>query len=29
MSRISRVVVWQLMRNVSKDFELSMECVLS
>jgi hypothetical protein len=29
MSRISRMVVWQLMHDVSKDFELGMECVLS
>jgi len=29
VSRISGVVVWQLMRDVFEDFELSMECVLS
>jgi len=28
MSRISGVVVWQLMHDVSRDFELGMECVL-
>jgi hypothetical protein len=26
---ISKVVVWQLMCDVSRDFELGMECVLS
>jgi hypothetical protein len=29
VSRISGVVVWQFMRDVSGDFELGMECVLS
>ncbi len=29
MSRISGVVVWQLMYDVSRDFELGIECVLS
>jgi hypothetical protein len=29
VSRISRMVVWWLMRDVFEDFELSMECVLS
>jgi len=29
MSRISGVVVWQLMCDVSRDLELGMECVLS
>jgi hypothetical protein len=29
MSKICGLVVWQLMCDVSRDFELSMECVLS
>ncbi len=29
VSRIFGMVVWQLMRDVSRDFELGMECVLS
>jgi hypothetical protein len=29
VSRISRMVVWQLMHDVSRYFELGMECVLS
>jgi hypothetical protein len=29
VSRISGMVVWQLMHDVSKDFEWGMECVLS
>jgi hypothetical protein len=29
VSRIFELVVWQLMRDVSGDFELGMECVLS
>jgi len=29
MSRISGVVVWQLMHDVSGDFELGIKCVLS
>jgi hypothetical protein len=28
VSRISEVVVWQFMHDVSGDFELSMECVV-
>jgi hypothetical protein len=27
MFRISKVVVWQFMHDVSRDFELDMECV--
>jgi hypothetical protein len=29
MLKISKVVVWQLMHDVFRDFELGMECVLS
>jgi hypothetical protein len=29
ISKISGVVVWQLVHDVSRDFELGMECVLS
>jgi hypothetical protein len=29
VSRIFGMVVWQLMYDVSRDFELGMECVLS
>jgi hypothetical protein len=29
VSKIHGVVVWQLMHDVFKDFELVMECVLS
>ncbi len=29
MFKISGMVVWQFMHDVSRDFELGMECVLS